>query len=410
VAGVGAGIWIAGRWSERPEQARQGRELAGLGLTLFVIFGALMEFIYSNAGVSERTPALVFAILLTLLSIYRLARVFIAMGRVRAEPDWGKRSENRDLFWPVILLGLGLLWTLAALGVLPGEQALALLNLWPLILIAAGLFVAFGRRSPWVGGAIAALLVVILFAAAFLAPRLGLDLRPSWMTGGFSGAGIIRKRVTGSGTITTEARPISGFDKIDLQAGGAAEIIVGDTEGIEIHADDNLLPYLETDTRGGVLVIRVQRGVEIKPSETVQYRILVKTLEGIAISGAGEARLDGLQGEHLALGAAGLGSFTLHNLEIGRLEVEISGSGSAAVEGTADDLDLRISGSGSLEAGDLQARMADVRISGAGQALVWTLEQLTARISGSGRVSYYGSPDVNKEISGAGSVDALGEK
>jgi hypothetical protein len=95
VAGVGAGIWIAGRWSERPEQARQGRELAGLGLTLFVIFGALMEFIYSNAGVSERTPALVFAILLTLLSIYRLARVFIAMGRVRAEPDWGKRSENR---------------------------------------------------------------------------------------------------------------------------------------------------------------------------------------------------------------------------------------------------------------------------------------------------------------------------
>ena len=48
--------------------------------------------------------------------------------------------DNRDfryrsMFWPVILIGVGVIWLLSNLGLLPAASIAWLLNLWPLILI-----------------------------------------------------------------------------------------------------------------------------------------------------------------------------------------------------------------------------------------------------------------------------------
>jgi hypothetical protein len=68
-----------------------------------------------------------------------------------------------DLFWPIILIGAGVIFLLANLGVITGNPWPILVNLWPVILIVIGLDILFGRRSL-LGGLIGAVLGLVLIA------------------------------------------------------------------------------------------------------------------------------------------------------------------------------------------------------------------------------------------------------
>jgi hypothetical protein len=80
----------------------------------------------------------------------------------------------RSLFWPIVLLGVGLLWLLANLGLLPGVTAGLLWRFWPLLLIGVGLDMIFGRRSRLVGALIGLALVGSVVALLVLGPSAGL--------------------------------------------------------------------------------------------------------------------------------------------------------------------------------------------------------------------------------------------
>ncbi len=74
----------------------------------------------------------------------------------------------RSLFWPILLIGIGVLWLLANLGLIQPLNILALLRLWPILLIVIGLDLLIGRKSPIVGGligliAVAAVVVLLIF-------------------------------------------------------------------------------------------------------------------------------------------------------------------------------------------------------------------------------------------------------
>jgi hypothetical protein len=85
------------------------------------------------------------------------------MSQNNPQPVDRPRHEHRPgFFWPILLIGGGLILLLSNLGVLPQASWGWLWQLWPVILIAIGLDILFGRRSVWgqLAGAILALLVV----------------------------------------------------------------------------------------------------------------------------------------------------------------------------------------------------------------------------------------------------------
>jgi hypothetical protein len=82
-------------------------------------------------------------------------------------------SRQRSFFWPILLIGVGVIWLLANVGLLDGLHWGALWRLWPILLIAIGLDMIFGRRSAWVGAlvglaAVAAILTIVLFSPALI--------------------------------------------------------------------------------------------------------------------------------------------------------------------------------------------------------------------------------------------------
>lgn len=70
-----------------------------------------------------------------------------------------RRRERRSLLWAVVLVALGVVWLLGNLDIIPNFDWRVIVNLWPLLLVLAGLDLIFTPRWP-VLGAIVGLLVV----------------------------------------------------------------------------------------------------------------------------------------------------------------------------------------------------------------------------------------------------------
>ena len=117
---------------------------------------------------------------------------------------------------------------------------------------------------------------------------------------------------------------------------------------------------------------------------TAVYRITVADIRDIRVSGSGDIQADKLDGAELS--------------------ARVAGSGNIRLSGRADNLTLAISGSGNLDAGALQAKSATVSVSGSGNATVNATDTLDASVNGSGDIRYLGAPKLTPQISGSGSI------
>jgi hypothetical protein len=216
----------------------------------------------------------------------------------------------------------------------------------------------------------------------------------------------------GSGHIVTEMREVSGFHAIEVSYPAQVVIKQGAQESVKIEADDNLLPQLRTQVKSGVLEISYKRnnGVFVNPTQPVNITIVVKELDDVEFTSAGELIINNLESDELDVSLSGAGNLELNDIAVKDLHVSLSGAGSMSASGKADKLDMNISGFGGFKGENLHSRDALVDISGAGSGTVWVDDNLTAQISGAGSVSYYGSASVTKEISGVGGVKHLGDK
>jgi hypothetical protein len=57
-------------------------------------------------------------------------------------------SARRGVFWPLLLIALGLIFLLQNFGFISGVSWRAVASLWPLLLVLIGLDIAFARRWP----------------------------------------------------------------------------------------------------------------------------------------------------------------------------------------------------------------------------------------------------------------------
>lgn len=78
-----------------------------------------------------------------------------------------------NLFWPVLLIGVGILLFLSNVGYIETVSFYHLWRLWPLLLIALGIHIMFGRRLTWVSNLISLALVALVIAFLIFAPSMG---------------------------------------------------------------------------------------------------------------------------------------------------------------------------------------------------------------------------------------------
>lgn len=81
-------------------------------------------------------------------------------------------TVRRGVFWPLVLIGIGVVALLANYGLLPAFSVTALLGLWPLLLILLGIDIAFGRRWPLWTLAVDVVVISLALGIASLQPVL----------------------------------------------------------------------------------------------------------------------------------------------------------------------------------------------------------------------------------------------
>lgn len=175
--------------------------------------------------------------------------------------------------------------------------------------------------------------------------------------------------VRGNGEIGEESREVPPFTGIANRGSGLVRFMVGAERRVTVEADTNILPFVETEVRGGVLVLRTRPGASISPTRLV-YRITAPDLRSLAIEGSGDVLLEKTR------------------LATGRLDITIEGSGDiAAADLAVVDAEVTIRGSGSVT---LQAsRTIDVDIAGSGDVRCRGDARITVRDTGSGRLTEF---------------------
>ncbi|NWG05605.1 MAG: DUF2807 domain-containing protein [Chloroflexi bacterium] len=320
-------------------------------------------------------------------------------------------ERKPSLFWPLTLISAGVIWLMVSAGILPSENLWALTHFWPFILIGAG--VGLILRPYWKYSTLVMDVLIVgggVFSILF-APQLGWAKPTMFMF--HDGDVYFGPGESGSGEVTMQTREVGDFHAIEISYPGEVVITQGNAVSVKIEAEDNVLPGLKTEVRGGTLEIfyKAEKGRHVNPTEPVKITIVVKELDDVQFSSAGELTIDGLKTDELEFGLSGAGRVIVSDIETQSLTVDLSGAGSMNASGTADSLDLNISGFGSFDGEDLHSQTASVNISGAGSATVWVDDELDANVSGAGSVNYYGSPaSLTKNVSGVGGVNSKGEK
>jgi hypothetical protein len=222
-------------------------------------------------------------------------------------------------------------------------------------------------------------------------------------TAGWSAA----RAANGSGRSATETRTTGTFTAIDID--GEIDLVVTQgTQQLQVEADDNLLPLLETsvaETRQGqTLQVRWKRDQHIHSRTPTLIRIAVPQLTAVSCRGSGNARIENFNAPALKLSLAGSGDAQLQGLSSDKLELSVSGSGNIRGFGKATHMKLSIAGSGDIRLGDLRADEVSVSIAGSGNAAVHAAKSLDVSIAGSGDVSYSGEAAVKTSVAGSGSV------
>ncbi len=187
----------------------------------------------------------------------------------------------------------------------------------------------------------------------------------------------------GSGKLASETRDVGRFSGVDVGGVFQVEITAQKEFGIEIEADDNLLPLIKTEVRGGVLIIETEQ--KVSTNNPLRIRISALNIDNIEASGASKV--------------------TLAAVKNSELRVDTSGASKVNINGETANLTIEISGASAVDTENLRAENANVDASGASHVSVFAVNDLRSEASGASKIVYSGSPkNMEKKSSGASSI------
>jgi hypothetical protein len=219
------------------------------------------------------------------------------------------------------------------------------------------------------------------------------------------------EQVKGSGELVSEVRDLGAFDAISLSGSYKVLVRQGPVVKLEIKADKNFLPLIETrvveGSKGRTLEIGNKKGYRFSSKNDPQITLVLPQLRSIAIAGSGDMRVETMKTADVNVSVSGSGDVEFVDLSSDSLSVQVSGSGDIKASGRTAKLSLAVAGSGDIDARGLQADEVRASIAGSGNATVHAVNTLKISIAGSGDIAYLGSPKVSSSVAGHGVITKL---
>ena len=253
-------------------------------------------------------------------------------------------------------------------------------------------------------------------------------------------AGLTTMLVSGQ---KKETRQVSGFTGINASSAFDITVTKGNAESLVVEADDEVMPYVRSEVRNGVLHLYLDNDKKVKNIKTMKASVVMKNLDKVSLSGASKLTAndlftsDSFKGDcsgathmtvHLNTGklnidASGASKIQLKANVSGHANLDVSGaskiqwelkaekvqldaSGVSLVElnGSATDFKVDVSGTSKVAAGDFKVKTATVESSGTSKITVNVADALKVEASGASSIEYQGSPTIEAKTGGASKV------
>jgi hypothetical protein len=215
-------------------------------------------------------------------------------------------------------------------------------------------------------------------------------------------------KVKGNGNVTTKTVSTSDYDAVEV-AGFMDVVLKSGQEGtITVVTDDNVHEYVEIESNGGTLTIKIKNHVSISSSKGIKITVPFKDLNRVKLSGSGSIKgNDIIESDTFEAGVTGSGDVELH-INASTLDAKVTGSGDLELRGNARDLEVKVTGSGDFEGADLSSDNAQAYVSGSGDIKINARTSIKARVTGSGGIQYSGNPaKSDTKVSGSGKIRSM---
>lgn len=171
--------------------------------------------------------------------------------------------------------------------------------------------------------------------------------------------------IVGTGDVETMEINVADFEGVSVTGTCNVDIVIGETQSVELHAQQEILNVMSYEVRNSILEIGFKPDYTVNTSKEISASIVIPAVSHVSVTGAGDFTLEGVK---QAL------------------------------------LNIHITGTGNVSAFDLEVSDCIIRISGAGNCEVNVEENLDVLISGVGNVFYMGDPFLTSDVSGVGNI------
>lgn len=217
-----------------------------------------------------------------------------------------------------------------------------------------------------------------------------------------------KKEIKGSGKKLKIERETASFEGINVDNAIHVFLSQGDKELVEVEADDNIVPYIQTKVRDRILYITLKGNKQIRnfsPRLPMKVYVMLQNLREIKANSA--ATVEGesaFRVENFELNISSAATLELE-IEAKTIDMEVSSAANVTLTGHAHNMKADLSGACHLNASGLETMQADIDASGASVATIKVKDEFQYDVSGAAELTYSGNPRIYKaEITSAGSV------
>ncbi len=213
----------------------------------------------------------------------------------------------------------------------------------------------------------------------------------------------LKPKVEGNYHVVSINRTLTNFSEIVSEGSFEVYYSCDSVSSVKIEAEENIIPYVETNIHGQSLVIRTSNSKRLETHFPIKVFVKSPTISNVILSGTGSIYVDSVKATNLEITLKGSGNINVVAYSQ-LIEASISGSGNLYLSGHTSSGECSISGSGEINAFNIIQDTCFANISGSGSMNLQVIDYLNANISGSGKIYYIGTPIVNTNITGSGRV------
>ncbi len=231
-----------------------------------------------------------------------------------------------------------------------------------------------------------------------------------------TGCGVLDlfvETVEGSGESIVEKRELGSFNAIE--AHGDFELYVTQQNtGIEVHAESNLIKYVQTYVEDQTLIIEIAdtdgSSINLKPLKPIKVYVKLVRIISVSLSGGVEFTSGQLVAENaeinISLIEGSLGK--INAVRTGVLNIYLAnGSELEIVDGKVTEQTIKASQASKYNAEWVKSDQTEIVLSDGSEATIWAEETFNVDLSGGSMAYYYGSPNNLNEIRSKGNSDYI---